>query len=166
MITADIFRSVVGRFASGVTVVTAVDDRGTFHGMTATAFASLSLIPPLVLVCVDREATMHEVLEGASHFAISILASDQEELSRRFGSGEPQRGGIPEPDRFEGVGYTRGANSGAPLLSDALAHIECRVHDRHSAGDHMIVIGEVESAIAHDARPLLYYRGGYTQLGA
>lgn len=164
MVTADTFRSVIGRFASGITIVTAVDHAGADHGMTATAFASVSLHPPLVLVCVDRSATMHEVLAEATHFGVSLLSADQEELSRRFGSGEPQRGGIPEPDRFDGVGYTRSAN-GAPLLNDALAHIECRVHDRHVAGDHTIVIGEVESAIAFDARPLLYYRGGYTELG-
>ena len=164
MVTADTFRSVIGRFASGITIVTAVDHAGVDHGMTATAFASVSLHPPLVLVCVDRSATMHEVLADAAHFGVSLLSADQEELSRRFGSGEPQRGGIPEPERFDGVGYTRSAN-GAPLLNDALAHIECRVHDRHVAGDHTIVIGEVESAIAFDARPLLYYRGGYTELG-
>ena len=164
MVTADSFRSVVGRFASGITIVTATDEAGADHGMTATAFASVSLVPPLVLVCVDRSATMHAVLEHATHFAISLLSADQEELSRRFGSGEPQRGGIAEPDRFEGVGYTRSAH-GEPLINDALAHIECRVHDRHVAGDHTIVIGEVETAIAFDARPLLYYRSGYTQLG-
>ena len=164
-VTADIFRSVIGRFASGITVVTAVDEAGNDHGMTATAFASVSLLPPLVLVCVDRSATMHDVLGRATHFAVSFLAADQEELSRRFGSGEPQRGGIVEAERFEGVGYSRSA-SGAALINDALAHIECRVHDRHEAGDHTIVIGEVESAVAFDARPLLYYRGGYTQLGA
>ena len=163
MLSADTFRSVIGRFASGITIVTAVDSEGADHGMTATAFASVSLVPPLVLVCVDREATMHAVLERATRFAVSILARDQEELSRRFGSGEPQRGGIAEADRFDGVGYTRGA-SGAALLNDALAHLECRVHARHAAGDHMIVVAEVESAVAHDAHPLLYYRGGYTQL--
>ena len=165
MVTADVFRSVMGRFASGITIVTAVDASGADHGMTATAFASVSLVPPLILVCVDRSATMHAVLEQATHFAVSLLAAEQEELSRRFGSGEPQRGGIAEADRFEGVGYTRSAH-GAPLINDALAHIECRVHDRHGAGDHTIVIGEVESAVAFDARPLLYYRGGYTELGA
>ena len=165
MVSADVFRSVIGRFASGITIVTAVDASGVDHGMTATAFASVSLVPPLVLVCVDRTATMHDVLEGATHFAVSLLSAEQEELSRRFGSGEPQRGGIAEHDRFDGVGYTRSAN-GAPLINDALAHIECRIHDRHAAGDHTIVIGAVESAIAFDARPLLYYRGGYTELGA
>jgi flavin reductase (DIM6/NTAB) family NADH-FMN oxidoreductase RutF len=163
MLGADTFRSVVGRFASGITIVTAVDAEGVDHGMTATAFCSVSLVPPLILVCVDESTTMHRVIGGAAHFALNFLASDQEQLSRRFGSGEPQRGGTPEEERFEGVGYTR-AVSGAVLLNDALAHLECRVHARHPAGDHMVVIGEVEIAIAHDARPLIYYRSGYTQL--
>jgi flavin reductase ActVB len=163
MLSPDIFRSVVGRFASGVTIVTALDDLGTDHGMTATAFCSVSLVPPLILVCIDQTTTMHHVLGRATHFAVNFLASEQEELSRRFGSGEPQRGGIPEEVRFDGVGYTR-AVSGAVLLNDALAHMECRVHARHLAGDHTIIVGEVEIAMAHDARPLIYYRGGYTQL--
>jgi flavin reductase ActVB len=163
MLSADTFRSVIGRFASGITIITVVDEDGTDHGMTATAFCSVSLAPPLILVCVDETATMHRVIERATHFGVSFLASGQEELSRRFGSGEPQRGGIPEEDRFEGVGYSR-AVSGAVLLNDALAHLECRVHARHAAGDHVIVVGEVESAVAHDERPLIYYRGGYTQL--
>jgi flavin reductase (DIM6/NTAB) family NADH-FMN oxidoreductase RutF len=163
MLSADTFRSVVGRFASGITIVTAVDERDEDHGMTATAFCSVSLLPPLVLVCVEQTATMHRVLEQATHFAVNLLAADQEEISRRFGSGEPQRGGIPEEERFEGVGYTR-ATRGAALLNDALAHMECRIHGRHTAGDHTIFVAEVETAVAHDARPLVYYRGGYTQL--
>ena len=163
MLGADTFRSVIGRFASGITIITAVDEDGTDHGMTATAFCSVSLAPPLVLVCIDESATMHRVMTRATHFTVNVLASDQEEMSRRFGSGEPQRGGIPEEERFDGVGYTR-AVSGALLLNDALAHMECRVHARHPAGDHVVVIGEVELAVAHDARPLIYYRGGYTQL--
>ena len=163
MVSSDIFRSVIGRFASGVTIITARDDAGVDHGMTATAFCSVSLVPPLILVCVDHTATMHRVLDRATHFAANFLASEQEELSRRFGSGEPQRGGIAEEIRFDGVGYARAA-SGAALLNDALAHVECRVYARHPAGDHTIVVGEVEIATAHDARPLIYYRGGYTQL--
>lgn len=163
MLSADTFRSVVGRFASSITIVTAVDEHGTDHGMTATAFSSVSLVPPLIQVCIDQSATMHAVLERASHFAVNFLASEQEELSRRFGSGEPQRGGLAEEVRFDGVGYGRGV-TGAVLLNDALAHLECRVHARHVAGDHTIVVGEVEVATAHDGRPLIYYRGGYTQL--
>lgn len=163
MLSPDTFRSVIGRFASGLTIITALDDGGVDHGMTATAFCSVSLVPPLVQVCVDQSTTMHGVLGRATHFAVNFLASEQEELARRFGSGEPQRGGIPEEDRFDGVGYTR-AVGGAALLNDALAHIECRVSARHPAGDHTIVVGEVEIATVHDARPLIYYRGGYTQL--
>lgn len=162
MLSADVFRSVMGRFASGVTIITAIED-GVDHGMTATAFCSVSLVPPLVQLCVDRTTTMHAVLSRATQFAVNFLSSDQEELSRRFGSGEPQRGGIAEEDRFDGVGYTR-ASSGAALLNDALAHIECRVYARHDAGDHTIVVAEVEIATAFDARPLIYYRGGYAQL--
>ena len=163
MLSADVFRSVIGRFASGITIVTARDATGRDHGMTATAFSSVSLAPPLVLVCIEHTATMHEVLQHASHLCINFLAADQEELSRRFGSGEPQRGGIPEEIRFDGVGYTRGVTGGV-LLTDALAHLECRIDARHVAGDHTIIVAEVELATAHDARPLIYYRGGYTQL--
>ena len=157
------FRSVLGRFASGLTIVTAVDETGQEHGMTATAFCSVSLVPPLILVCVDHTATMDGVLANAPGFAVSILSAGQEAISRRFGTAEPAFGGIAEEDRFIGVGYTRGV-TGAPLLDDAVAHLECRVYARHDAGDHTLVLGEVEAATVHDGRPLLYYRGGSTQL--
>jgi flavin reductase (DIM6/NTAB) family NADH-FMN oxidoreductase RutF len=163
MVSADTFRSVVGRFASGITIVTVIDENEVDQGMTATAFCSVSLVPPLVLVCIDHAAPMHDVVGRASHFAVNLLSSGQEELSRRFGSEKAQRGGLPEGERFVGVGFVRGA-TGAALLNDALAHMECRIVDRHEAGDHTIVVGEVETAVTHDARPLLYYRGGYTQL--
>ena len=92
----------------------------------------------------------------ATHFAVNILASHQEPISRRFSSGD-------EAKRFDGIGYARG-QSGAALLDDALAHIECRRAGKHPAGDHTIVLGEVQTAVAHAKRPLLYYRGGYAQL--
>ena len=149
------FRSVLGRFASGITIVTALDDRGEDHGMTVSAFCSASLDPPLVLACIDRAATMHPVLERATHFAVNILSSEQEALSRRFAT--------PEVDPFDGIGYTRGT-AGLALIDDALAHLECRVHARVPGGDHMILLGLVESGVAWDARPLLYYRSGYAQL--
>lgn len=152
----DTFRSVLGRFASGVTVVTVRDDSGRDHGMTVNAFCSLSLVPPLVLICVDRSASMHETLLVVPHFAVSILAAQQEPLSRKFSNAE-------EHLRFDGTGYSRG-RTGAALLDDALAHLECRRVDQRVAGDHTIVIGEVETAVAHARRPLLYYRGGYAQL--
>jgi flavin reductase (DIM6/NTAB) family NADH-FMN oxidoreductase RutF len=151
----DEFRSVLGRFASGVAVLTARSSNGRDHGMTVSAFCSVSLVPPLVLACIDRSADMHDVLREATHFGISILEEAQEALSRRFAE-------LPS-NRFDGVGYTRG-ETGAILLADALAHLECRRIDRHDAGDHTIYIGEVERAEAIPGRPLLYYRGGYAQL--
>ena len=152
----DTFRSVLGRFASGVTVVTATDDAGHDHGMTVSAFCSLSLEPPLVLVCIDRAASMHDLLQPDQPFAVNVLSAGQEALSRRFASGDP-------PNRFDGLGYHRGL-TGVPLLEDVLAWLEARVETRIPQGDHTIVVGRVETAAARQERPLLYYRGGYAQL--
>jgi flavin reductase (DIM6/NTAB) family NADH-FMN oxidoreductase RutF len=152
----DTFRSVLGRFASGITIVTARDADGRDYGMTISAFCSVSLTPPLVLICVDHEASSHRTILEARHFGVSILAAHQEPLSRRFS-------GADEDKRFDGIGYMRGL-TGAALLDDALAHIECRRVAQYDAGDHTVVIGEVEAAVAHGHRPLLYYRGGYAQL--
>jgi len=155
-VDADTFRSVLGRFASGVTVVTTRDGDDRDHGMTVSAFCSVSLAPPLVLICVDHAASSHDALLAATHFAVNVLAAHQEPVSRRFA-------GVDEHQRFDGIGYSRGI-TGAALLDEALAHIECRRHAHHDAGDHTVVIGEVEVAVAHADSPLLYYRGGYTQL--
>jgi len=152
----DEFRAVLGRFASGVTVLTAQVDKQD-HGMTVSAFCSASLEPPLVVACVAHEADMHGVLRKATHFGVSILAEGQEAVSRRFAE-------LPTSDeRFEGIGYTRG-ESGVPLLEDALAHLECRAIAHYPAGDHTIHVGEVEHAHTRQGRPLLYYRGGYAQI--
>jgi flavin reductase (DIM6/NTAB) family NADH-FMN oxidoreductase RutF len=154
-IDPDSFRAALGRFASGVTVVTTRDEEERDHGMTVSAFCSASLQPPLVLACIGHDASMHGLMLRAEHFGVSILASGQEQLARRFAD---QRS-----DRFEGIGYTRG-QLGVALIDDALAHLECVVVDRYEAGDHTIVVGRVESAASHRGRPLAYYRGGYTQL--
>ena len=155
-IDPDSFRSVLGRFASSITVITAVDADGRDVGMTVSAFSSVSLQPPLVQACVDRTASMFDALQHAERFGVNVLAAEQEALSRRFAA-------VESSHRFEGVGYVRG-ESGVVLLDDALAHMECRVVSRFDAGDHMLFVGEVERATARDARPLLYYRGGYAQL--
>jgi flavin reductase (DIM6/NTAB) family NADH-FMN oxidoreductase RutF len=152
----DTFRAVLGRFASGVTVVTATDGERQDHGMTVSAFCSLSLAPPLVLVCIDRAASMHDLLQQGVAFAVNILSAGQEAVSRRFSTGDP-------PNRFDGLGYTRG-QTGVPLLDDVLAWLECRVATRHEEGDHTVVVGRVETAGARQERPLLYYRGGYATL--
>ena len=155
-IDPDSFRSVLGRFASGITVVTTLDAEERDVGMTVSAFCSVSLKPPLIQVCVDREASLYAALAQSTRFGVSILAAEQEALSRRFATADSTR-------RFDGIGYRRG-ESGVVLLDDALAHLECRIVASHEAGDHSMFIGEVESATARSTRPLLYYRGGYAQL--
>jgi flavin reductase (DIM6/NTAB) family NADH-FMN oxidoreductase RutF len=149
------FRAVLGRFASGITVITARDADGIDAGMTVSAFSSLSLNPPLILVCVDRGSSAGPALEAASHFAVNILSDEQEALSRRFSQ--------KDVDRFDGVGFTRSAH-GPALLEGALATLECRVAARHPGGDHTILVGEVLDASMHEGHPLLYYRSGYRRL--
>ncbi len=151
----DEFRAVLGRFPSGVTILTARDAQGRDHGMTVSAFCSVSLEPPLVLACIDRKAEMLPLLKHATHFGISMLADDQELISRRFAE-------LPE-GRFEGVGFARG-DSGVALLDDALAHLECRLVGEYDGGDHVIFVARVEAATSQPGRPLLYYRGGYTPM--
>lgn len=149
------FRAVLGRFSSGVTVVTLIDADGVDCGMTVSAFCSVSLEPPLVLVCVDHKASIHASMSEAEHFTVNILSEGQEALARRFAD--------PEMDRFEGIGFSRGGN-GTAILGDILGYVQCKVVTRHSTGDHDIIIGEVQEASADEGRPLLYYRGGYAQL--
>lgn len=152
----DTFRSVLGRFATGVTIITTTDGAGRDHGMTVSAFCSLSLEPPLVLACIARDATMHPMLADGAAFVVNVLAAGQEPLSRRFASGDPN-------DRFVGVGFTRAA-AGPAVLDDVLAWLECRVAALHDGGDHTIVVGRVEHAGVRQERPLLYYRSGYATL--
>jgi flavin reductase (DIM6/NTAB) family NADH-FMN oxidoreductase RutF len=156
MIDSDTFRSVLGRFASGVTIVTTRDDDGADHGMTVSAFCSVSLDPPLVLICIDHSATMYRLLHGHRRFGISILSSEQEAYSRRFAAD-------PDTGRFDGIAYSRG-ESGVVLLDNALAHLECDVVEHYDAGDHSLFVARVERAEPLHGRPLLYYRGGYAQL--
>ena len=149
------FRSALGRFASGVTVVTAraADDQPL--GITVSAFSSVSLDPPLVLVCVDKRASLHDHLTEGASFAVNILSEDQELISRRFAS--------KDEDRFNGTAY-RDSAQGVPLLDGALASLECRVAYSYPGGDHTIIVGEVESTNIGDGKPLAYFRGGYVQL--
>jgi flavin reductase (DIM6/NTAB) family NADH-FMN oxidoreductase RutF len=150
-----LFRSVLSRFASGVTVITSRDANGTDYGMTVSAFSSLSLDPPLVLVCIDESATWHAVLPEAVHFNVHVLGIEQEAISRRFAG--------DRADRFADVSHARGEN-GVIQLHGVLALLECRITARHAGGDHTIVVGEVERAHADDGDPLVYFRGGYQRL--
>jgi flavin reductase (DIM6/NTAB) family NADH-FMN oxidoreductase RutF len=150
------FRQLLGRFATGVVVITLTTPDGKPHGMTANSLASVSLRPPLLSVSVDHVAAIHDLIVQADQFVINILSSHQEALSRRFAD--------PYDDRFDGVGYHPGQHGGV-LLDGALAHIECLRHDTVEAGDHTIIVGRVVAGAACDGRPLLYYRGGYAALG-
>lgn len=156
MLTADAFKSLLSRFPTGVTVVTARDAEDRDHGITVSAFASVSLTPPLVLICIDHGAVMHRVIATAPTFAVNMLAANQETLSRRFAD-------IDE-GRFDGLTVTRGV-TGCALLGGTVASIECAIRDRHAAGDHLIVIGEVVAGVVNDEGdgPLLYHRGLYAR---
>jgi flavin reductase (DIM6/NTAB) family NADH-FMN oxidoreductase RutF len=154
-VSQDEFRAVLGRFPSGVTVVTTKAANGSDQGMTVSAFCSVSLEPPLVLICVEKTASVHEALTTAEGFVVNVLSAKQEQLARRFA--------IVDIDRFEGVGFTR-STSGCAILDDVLAVIECKRVSAADGGDHTIILGEVELTRAEAGTPLLYYRGGYAQL--
>lgn len=151
----DEFRRALGRFASGITVVTTWDGAGRPTGLTASAFTSVSLRPPLILVCVEHRAQSYPALRASGRFAVNVLGAEHEALSRRFAEAAA--------DKFAGVPYHPGP-AGLPLLPDALAQLECRTVHAYPGGDHTIFVAEVESATAREGEPLLYYRGRYTRL--
>jgi flavin reductase (DIM6/NTAB) family NADH-FMN oxidoreductase RutF len=149
------FRQLLGRFATGVTVITARTPDGRPIGMTASSVASVSLVPPLLLVSVSHEHDMHAALQSAQHFALNVLAADQEAISRRFA--------VDHPDRFSGIGYRLGKH-GVAILDGVLASIECEKHAQVPGGDHTVVFGLVVGGDVTDQSPLLYYRGGYASM--
>ncbi len=159
--TPDDFREAVSRFATGITVVTCVVD-GVDHAMTANAFASVSLDPLLVLVCVERESRFHEAIGATHSWGVSVLPSDAEQTSRWFATkGRPLEG------QLERSGHHRSPRHGVAWIDGALAAMECHTHDIHRAGDHDIVIGEVvelKTAVPESLEPLLYYRRNYRSL--
>lgn len=148
------FRKALGRFASGVTVVTTVREEGaheeSMHGMTANAFVSVSLDPPLVLVSVDNRSRMRELLTESGRYGVNILSREQEAFSQHF-AGRPK----------EGLEIPLIRKEGMPLLEGAIAHLVCKVVDTHLAGDHTLFIGEVEHLEYADGAPLLFYSGDY-----
>jgi flavin reductase (DIM6/NTAB) family NADH-FMN oxidoreductase RutF len=155
-IDAETFRHALGRVPSSVTVVTVRGADLRDYGMTVSAFASLSLNPPLVLVCIGDDATIAGVVAAANQFAVSVLSEDQEALARRFAESDA--------DRFAGTAITRGT-SGLALIDGAVAQLECAIVARHRGGDHTIVVGEVFAATAvGEGRPLAYQRGEYRRL--
>jgi flavin reductase (DIM6/NTAB) family NADH-FMN oxidoreductase RutF len=154
--TSKEFRSTVGAFATGVTVVTTSGEEHAY-GMTANAFSSVSLDPPLVLVCVMSHSEGSEHIERNGCFAVNVLHASQEPLSRYFASRERPRG----RDAFREVPH-RTASSGSPILDGAIAYMDCRLHVGHEAGDHQIFIGEVlELGVDPEGEPLVFHSGQY-----
>jgi flavin reductase (DIM6/NTAB) family NADH-FMN oxidoreductase RutF len=148
-------RRVMGQFATGVTIVTTRDAEGRPYGLTANAFASLSLDPPLVLICIDRKAETFSHFYASRCFVVNVLTDAQQDLSTRFA----KSGGF----KFEGVAYeTNGV--GVPVLDGTLAHIECALVETHEAGDHVIHVGRVENIAVRGGNPLLFFQGRYRQL--
>lgn len=150
------FRNTLGRFASGVTVVTIPHpgDPAGVRGITANAFLSVSLSPPLVLVSIDKKARAHAPLTTAERYGVSILGETQEQLSNHFAGFD------------DSVTPTFSQLGGLAVVEGAIAQLVCRVADRHDAGDHTLFIGEVEAVATTDDAPLLYFKGRYGKLGA
>jgi 3-hydroxy-9,10-secoandrosta-1,3,5(10)-triene-9,17-dione monooxygenase reductase component len=149
------FRSVLGRFATGVTIVTAMDGDAPV-GMAVNSFMSVSLDPPLVAFCPTKSSSTWQRIQAARAFCVNILGQDHEDLCRLFATAGA--------DRFGRIGWSTGA-SGSPLLDGMTAWIDCHIDAEHDAGDHLIVVGRVlELAVASEGHPLLFYRGGYGRL--
>jgi len=151
MITPDVYKQAMGQFASGVTVVVLDNGAGGIMGLTVSAFSSVSLEPPLVLICVDHGSECYQALIERERFTVHVLAGDQTELAYRFADGVEDKSAYAEW-RLNPRGY--------PELAEALTWIECRLVARHGAGDHDIFVAEVEGIrVAEGKKPLLYFRG-------
>ncbi|MBV9817910.1 MAG: flavin reductase [Solirubrobacterales bacterium] len=153
-ITPQQFRDVIGRFATGVTVITTSDERQRY-GTTASAVSSLSLEPPMLLICMNRESSTGQAIARVGRFVVNILAEDQDHLAVRFAR--------KDPDKFDGITLTPGQH-GEPLLEGALAHLECRVTEQVLGGTHTVYIGEVDRASGQAGTPLAYFRGQFGRL--
>ncbi|KPV43692.1 flavin reductase family protein [Alicyclobacillus ferrooxydans] len=154
-VTEEQFRHALGRFASGVTIVTTAY-KDQLNGLTVSAFCSVSLNPPYILICVDKGSSANPAIQGAKAFAVNILTDAQSHLSNHFAR--------RTDDKFSGVSYRLG-QLGMPLLDDTLGYLECTIAQQVDAGDHYIYIGQVEHAsVDSSAVPLMYYNGSYRQL--
>ena len=151
-VSPDDFRNALSRFASGVTVVSTKDAEGKLHGITVSSFCSVSLQPPMVLICIEKITTSHHAFEESGVFIVNILNDDQSWLSEKFAD--------PLRDKFDGVDFRSGLD-GVPILNDALASLECRITFSYHGGDHSIFVGQVENVSLADGEPLLYFQGRY-----
>ncbi|MCO6509553.1 MAG: flavin reductase family protein [Aridibacter famidurans] len=156
-ITNQEFRNALATFASGVTVVTAASPDRKLYGLTVSAFCSVSLEPPLVLICIEKTARCHEAFKDSGKLVVNVLAEDQRQVSERFAT--------QMEDKFEGIEYSLNGN-GTPVLEGAATVLDCAVRESLDGGDHTIFILEVEDTQVGISRPLLYYGGNYRTLGA
>lgn len=147
------FREIAGTYPTGVTVITGTNAEGRPVGMTANSFTTLSLSPLLVMFAIDKSASLFSDFMESPSFAVNILASQQEHVSRQFSK--------KNVDRFEGVAYKKSDMTGCPILENAASYFDCRIVDRHEAGDHVIVIGEVLDGARFDQTPLIFCQGRY-----
>jgi flavin reductase (DIM6/NTAB) family NADH-FMN oxidoreductase RutF len=154
---ADDFKQAMQLWASGVTVVTTHSEKLGLQGMTVTAFSSVSVTPPQVLVCINELADTGEGIQESQCFAVNVLNSTQQDVSNQFSGGSSQQ------QRFENTPWTAGI-TGAPILDSSLMSMECKVIEKIHAGTHWIIIGEVQDSVYREGEPLLYYRGAYQQL--
>jgi flavin reductase (DIM6/NTAB) family NADH-FMN oxidoreductase RutF len=154
-ITKNEFRAALGRFASGVTIVTTKDKSERLHGITVSAFCSVSLEPPLILVCIDKLTGSHQAFEESDSFVVNVLREDQQHYSDQFAS--------QLPDKFDGIDFTENG-SGIPVLKNALVNLECRLVNSHANGDHTIFVGEILKSHVSDGEPLVYFHGSYRKL--
>jgi flavin reductase (DIM6/NTAB) family NADH-FMN oxidoreductase RutF len=151
-VTQERYRAALGSFASGVTVVTTKDAKGTLLGITVSAFCSVSLEPPMVLICIEKTAGSHYAFEESNVFVVNVLRESESAMSERFAS--------LQEDKFVGLSFKPGID-GVPILDDALAVLECRVKFSYHGGDHSIFVGEVENVKVDNGKPLLYFRSHY-----
>ncbi|MGQ0543044.1 MAG: flavin reductase family protein [Blastocatellia bacterium] len=154
-VSSDDFRAALSRFASGVTVVTTKDGGGKLHGITVSAFCSVSLYPPLVLVCIEKNAGSHYAIQESGIFAVNILSAEQSEVSEHFA--------LILDNKFEGIDLVEG-NLEIPILPESLVTLECSLTQTLDGGDHSIFLARVENVIIHDAEPLVYFRGDYCSI--
>jgi len=154
-VNPDDFRAALSRFPSGITVVTSRGAAGDLHGITVSAFSSVSLDPPLILVCIERTTGSHTAIKESGVFVVNILAAGQDEMSDRFS--------LPFSDKFNGIDYRNGIG-GVPVLNDALVTLECRLENAFAGGDHSIFVGLVDETSIRDGEPLVYFHGNYRGL--
>jgi flavin reductase (DIM6/NTAB) family NADH-FMN oxidoreductase RutF len=154
-VTPDDFRAALSRFPSGITVVTSRGAAGDLHGITVSSFCSVSLNPPLILLCIEKTTGSYVTIRNTGLFVVNILAAGQDAVSERFS--------LPAADKFDGIAHRFGVG-GVPVLVDALVTLECRLENIFDGGDHSIFVAAVEAVSIRDGEPLVYFHGNYRDL--